>query len=286
MGAWISQDYVRKANKDQTGIAHNMHGTTTLGYEVVPVNVGYTATALKLSHEEWDAFQPKPQAKAYKAWLKKHLSMGRAIVWFPLCKGDSHDIYPGSAPNGGELDHVEPMLGIWSKHPLSDPTVYDDDVILHFSDQDVQPYYRPMGTLEDDLRMEGNCKNAGAGFGKNEMYPCFDESVTYGMATTGLNITGALRTSLAVDITAEPDVRQFQKAKQIHGTVTSHGLTAGSSYTIYRYKDTASVPAGPPFAAGASAKHSFTATSDTFTWADPNSFSSHSATYYVTVGGN
>ena len=48
---------------------------------------------------------------------------------------------------------------------------------------------------------EGNCKGAGAGFGKNEMYPCFDQSVTYGMATTGLNVTGmgALRTSLAVE---------------------------------------------------------------------------------------
>ena len=135
VGAWVSQDLVRKANRDQAGIAHNMHGDTKLGYEVVPSNVGYTAAALKLSYEEWDYMQPKPQANAYKAWLKSHLSKGRALVWFPLCKGDSHDIYPGSAPNGGELDHVEPMLGIWSKHPLDDPTVYEDDVILHFSDQ-------------------------------------------------------------------------------------------------------------------------------------------------------
>ena len=230
--------------------------------------------------------QPAPQAKAFKVWLKKHLSKGRAIVWFPLCKGDGHDAYPGSAPNGGQCDHVEPMLGIWSKHPLDDAAVYDDDVILHFSDQDTEPYYRPMGTLEDDLTMMGNCKDAGAGFGKNEMYPCFDQSVTYGLATTGLNVTGNVHASLAVDITAEPDVRQFQKATQIHGTVTAHGLTAGSTYSIYRYPDTASVPAGPPFAAGASHTHKFTATADTFTWADPNTFSSHSATYYLAVPSN
>ena len=285
VGAWISQDLVRKANRAQTGIAHNMHGDTKVGYEVMPSNVAYTAASLKLSYEEWDYMQPAPQAKAFKVWLKKHLSKGRAIVWFPLCKGDGHDAYPGSAPNGGQCDHVEPMLGIWSKHPLDDATVYDDDVILHFSDQDTEPYYRPMRTLEDDLTMMGNCKDAGAGFGKNEMYPCFDQSVTYGLATTGLNVTGNVHASLAVDITAEPDVRQFQKATQIHGTVTAHGLTAGSTYSIYRYPDTASVPAGPPFAAGASHTHKFTATADTFTWADPNTFSSHSATYYLAAAG-
>ena len=68
-----------------------------------------------------------------------------------------------------QCDHVEPMLGIWSNHSLDDLTVYDDDVILHFSDQDTEPYYRPMSTLQDDLGMMGNCKNAGSGFGKNEM---------------------------------------------------------------------------------------------------------------------
>jgi hypothetical protein len=263
-----------------------MHGDTTEGFEVMPTNVGYTAKALKLSYEEWDYMQPKPQASAYKAWVKKHLSQGRALVWFPICKGDDHDAYPGSTPNGGECDHVEPMLGIWSNHPLDDPTVYDDDVILHFSDQDTEPYYRPMSTLEDDLKMEGNCKNAGSGFGKNEMYPCFDESVTYGMATTGLNVTGTLKVSLAVDITAEPNVRTYQRATQIHGTATVHGLTAGKTYTIYRYASTEAVPSGPPFAAAAAYTHTFTAAGATYTYEDPTSFSSHSATYYVAAEGN
>ena len=48
---------------------------------------------------------------------------------------------------------------------------------------DKQPYYRPMSTLEDSVKMDGNCANAGSGFGRNEMYPCFDEKVTYGLAT-------------------------------------------------------------------------------------------------------
>ena len=47
---------------------------------------------------------------------------------------------------------------------------------------------RAMSTLEDSIAMEGNCNDAQPGFGKNEMYPCIDENVTYGLAvrTTAL----------------------------------------------------------------------------------------------------
>ena len=169
-GAWISQDLVRKANRLQPG-PHHMHGDATVGYEVMPSNVAYTAAALRLSYDEWDSAHPAPQAPAYKRWLKAHLVKGQPIVWFPICKGDEHICYPDSCPNGGACDHVEPMYGIFSNHSLDDPEVYDDDIILHASDQDTAPYYRPISSLDDDLSMEGNCANAGSGFGKNEMYP-------------------------------------------------------------------------------------------------------------------
>ena len=197
-GAWVSQDLVRKANRDQD-IPHNMHGDSVVGYEVMPSNVVYTATKLRLQFSEWDSSQPSPQAAAYKMWLKMHLSAGHPIVWFPICKGDDHVCYPLSCPNGGSCDHVEPMYGVFSNHPLTDMTVYDDDWILHASDQDYEPYYRPINSLDDTIAMNGNCKNAGAGFGKNEMYPCFDSSVTYGLAVTGLAVTGSLPVSLTTE---------------------------------------------------------------------------------------
>ena len=40
-------------------------------------------------------------------------------------------------------------------------------VVLHTADQDCFPYYRRMDTLEDTPAMEGNCKIARAGWGKN-----------------------------------------------------------------------------------------------------------------------
>jgi len=141
-GAWISQDLVRKANADQP-IKQPGHGDKSLGYEILPVNVGYSAEHLGLTYEEWDYNSPTPQASAYKAWLKKHLAAGNAIVWFPMCKGDSHTPYAGSCPNGGHLDHVEAMYAIYSNHPLDDPKVYDDDVIVHTSDQDYMPCATP-----------------------------------------------------------------------------------------------------------------------------------------------
>ena len=87
------------------------------------------------------------------------------MAWFPICKGDPHECYPDSCPGGGHTDHVEAMYGIFSNHPLDDPAVYPDDVILHLSDQDLSPYYRPLLSLPDTLAMAGNCAAAGAGFG-------------------------------------------------------------------------------------------------------------------------
>ena len=108
VGAWISQDLVRKANRNQPG-PHAMHGDRTEGFEVMPSNVVDTAANLRLAYEEWDYTQASPQAPAFKKWLKRQLVQGRPIVWFPICKGDGHVCYPGSCPNGGAADHVEPM---------------------------------------------------------------------------------------------------------------------------------------------------------------------------------
>lgn len=280
VGAWISQDLVRKANTHGEG-----HGSPSKGYEILPTNVGETARNLKLDAEEWDYSQPKPQAPAFKAFIKRHLAQGHPVVWFPICKGDSHSPYAGSAPNGGAFDHVEPMLGIGSNHPLNDTTVYDDDWILHGSDQDLETYYRFMHTLEDDKRMEGNCKDAGAGFGKSEMYPCFYDQVTYGLAVKGLQKEGNLPVVLDVDRQDEPDVRFFGRPVDLHGTVRVSGLAAGKKYVLYRYAGTDSLPVGSA-TQGYEHMTPFTAEEEAWTFQDPNAFSSHSATYYVAMAAD
>lgn len=209
-GAWVSQDLVRKANRNQN-IPHPApwHGSTTLGYEVMPRNVAYTAAALRLNYDEWDYNLPSPQAPAFKRWLKMHLSGGNAIAWFPICKGDSHVCYPESCPNGGACDHVEPMYGIFSNHPLTDPNVYADDWILHASDQDYQPYYRKLDELDDTLAMNGNCAKAGSGFGRNEVRslcsePFLSPPLTYPPHPTPPVASRCTPASTPVSLTALP----------------------------------------------------------------------------------
>ena len=83
------------------------------------MNVAYTSKQLRLSHTEWDYTSPKPQVDGYKAYLKAELAAGHPVVFFPMCKGDSHIPYPGSGPNGGKFDHVEVSICRHSrKHQL------------------------------------------------------------------------------------------------------------------------------------------------------------------------
>jgi hypothetical protein len=277
-GAWISQDLVRKANTHGEG-----HGDSRVGYEVLPSNVGETARNLKLKYDEWDYMSPKPQIKGFKKWLKSHLAKKEPVVWFPICKGDSHTPYPNSCPNGGHLDHVEPVIGFGTNHALDDAEVYDDDWVLHFSDQDLETYYRHFSTLEDSTDMQGNCKNAGSGFGKNEMYPCLYDQVDYGLAVTGLNTSvPILRVVLDVDRQDEPNVRMWQQPVDLQGTVNVYGLQKGAQYILYRFKGTESLPSSD-FDSGFEHKKTFEAQADSWTYNDPNPMRSNGAYYYVAV---
>ena len=116
--------------------------------------------------------------------------------------------------------HPAPIIGLGSQHDLSDPTVYDDDWLLHFSAQDLMPYYRNFSSLEDGLHMDTNCKDAGTGFPDREAYPCFYEKVAYGLATKGFDIVEAagaatktlLPVTIDVDRRSEPNVRAHEPA--------------------------------------------------------------------------
>lgn len=184
--------------------------------------------------------------------------------------------------------HTPPAIagGIFSNHSLEDPEVYDDDVILHASDQDLEPYYRPLNSLDDTIAMSGNCANAGSGFGKNEMYPCFDSHVTYGLAVTGLDVNGTtFPVSLSTDgAVSEPDTRMGAPPSSLKGTVTVRGLTPGTKYILYRYLGTETLPTGPNnFNVGFQYATPFTASAESWTLKDPKPFASNTAIYYVCV---
>eukprot|EP00927_Polykrikos_kofoidii_P014074 TRINITY_DN16137_c0_g2_i1.p1 TRINITY_DN16137_c0_g2~~TRINITY_DN16137_c0_g2_i1.p1 ORF type:complete len:359 (-),score=51.05 TRINITY_DN16137_c0_g2_i1:98-1174(-) len=283
-GSWISEDLVRKGN---IGAKCFGHGDDTNGCEVGPENYAATAEGLHLRYDVWDyADQPQPQAKAFKAWIKSHLVKREPVMWAPMEKGEyPHQPYgPKSTPGGGAFDHHEPIIGIGSNHDLSDLTVYDDDWLLHFSDQDLMPYYRNFSSLQDDLHMTGNCKNASTRAPDREAYPCFYEQVAYGLSIKGLAVDAPTqRVHIDVDLQEEPNIRSpGTKAAKLHATVTVSDLEAGKSYVLYRYSGINSFPISD-FDQGYEHKVRFKADSEKWTYHDPESFLSSGATYYIAV---
>lgn len=282
-GAWISQDLVRKANT--FGAGHCDGGTPghpgkeKLGCEVGALNIGQTAANLKLVYDEWDYNSTKPQSPRYKKWMKSHLAKGHAIVWLVMCKGDNPCPYPNACPNGGAFGHVEPVWGIFSNHSLDDPEIYPDDWIVHSSDQDLNPYYRPFHTLEDSTKMDGNCATAQAGYGRNEMYPCINDQTDYGIAIMGIE-GGGLPVALAVDSQDEPSTRSGQLPSMMSATVTVSNLTLGAQYVLYRYRGVHSLPVDGGSPSGYETKTAFTATGHTFVLKDPRKILSDTAVYY------
>lgn len=275
-GAYISQDRVRKSAGPGGG-----HGDKIWGYEILHTNIEPALRKLKLNYEAFDYnTTKKPQNPAFKRFLKSQLAAENPVVWFIYCKGDGHDVY-GFA----HYDHIEPVLGIYSKHPLNDTTVYDDDVIAHTSDWDHNYYFRRMDSLEDTPKMDGNCANAVEGWKHNEAYPCIPAEVDYGFAIQGVADAGgkSLRVSIAIDSWSEPDYREFQKPVDFHANVTVRGAEPNKPYMLYVYDGPENVPVDGDYSRTAHHNVSFTPAESTWTYADPVSFKSNSAVYYFAV---
>ena len=241
-GAWISEDFVRKANIGAPCFGHGNGPNSTIcmskndshcistapeGCEVGPENYVATCEGLRLDCDVWDYTRPHPQAPAYKRWLKAHLTRGTPVVWVPMLKGASNMPYgPRSCPGGGHFNHHEPILGIGSNRSLhDDANVYPDDWIMHLSDEDERElvtYYRTFDSLEDTLAMDGNCEHSDPT--RSCAYPCFDEKVTYGIAVKGFQrrpqAAVTLPVSIDVNLQWEPDPRQGKKP--VHAPRPSH----------------------------------------------------------------
>merc|ERR1719265_933412 len=103
LGAWVSEDLIRKANIGAPCHGHHEPGE---GCEVGPENYADTAKGLRLKADVWDYTQPKPQAKAFKAWIKSHLVRGSPVMWAPMEKGEypPQPYGPKSTPGEGAFD--------------------------------------------------------------------------------------------------------------------------------------------------------------------------------------
>ena len=222
-GAWISQQQFRDHTSDCGG--HDE--------EILSCNIEEAWTNLKLDFEGFDYKNtPLPQTDAYFSWLKKQLVQGYAVAWMIMWSGQSYPIYGLKAP-AGMYGHVEPVIGIQSSHPLTDPTVYDDDYVMHYNDGGTNTVTRRIKSLPCTWEGEGHAARCGFySYGIGNPYG-------FGWAMKGFvdgNNASAVEASLQVDPwRSEPDTRSGEKPTALQGTLTVTGLSSKASYSIYRW---------------------------------------------------
>merc|ERR1719469_1056268 len=129
-------------------------------------------------------------------------------------------VYP-SLPYG-DYSHIEPFVGIMSDQPLTDEEFYDDDVIVHYNDNNPFTYYRSMSSLPGKYGHQSRCPGASV-FGSSM---CLHPLYVFGWAIQGFEdqIEG-LPISLTVDKSlTEPDIRQHEPPTDLVGTLAIEGL--------------------------------------------------------------
>ena len=266
IGAWISQQQVRDHTEACGG--HDE--------EILSCNIATAWKHLKMDFEGFDyKAEPVPQTKSYFKWLKAHLAAGHVVAWMLMWNHQKYPIYHLTPPEG-MYGHVEPVIGIQSNHPLNDTTVYDDDVVVHYTDGGTNTVYRKISTLP--------CKWGGPGQpAKCGLYHYgLGFPYGFGWAVKGFADKNASAVPAYLHIQpwkSEPDTRSGYPAEALQGTLTATRLTVGATYTIYRWDN---VESALTYSAEYK-KASFTATSDKYVYVDDKSFMSDSATYYRVV---
>lgn len=244
--------------------------------EILSTNIDEALSNLKIDGKGFDFKNtPIPQQSSYFAWLKQQLVAGRTVVWMIMWSGQRYPAYNIKLPYGVH-GHIEPVIGIQSNHPLTDETVYDDDVAVHYNDAGTDTFYSTFRSLPGNWSDEGGKQ---ARCQAHQSY-CIGP-YSYGWALHGfLDEQEGLPLSLSIDPwKREPDTRTGASPTDITGTLTAAGLTAGSKYDIYRWDSV-----NDAFTYSDHYKiNTFTASSDTFVFQDPQTFSSDSATYYRCV---
>lgn len=262
-GAYISVQQVR--DHTSPGGGHDN--------EILSTNIDEALRNLKISADGFDySNEPLPQLPAYFKWLKKHLAQGNPVSWMILWKGHTYPIYNLTAP-AGMYGHVEPVIGIQSNHPLNDTRVYDDDVVLHYTDYGVKTVHRKLVSMAAEWDgHKADCRS----------YLYCMGPYAFGWAIQGFIDDDVIALPASLHIypwNFEPDTRSGDKSMPLKGTLHVSGLNVGASYNIYRW-DTVE----DAFTYSNNFKKTtFQAKDSTFIYVDDTDFQSDGTTYYRCV---
>ena len=114
------------------------HTTGKTQHEIATLNIDLAWENLKLKYEAFDfRNEPVPQLNAIRTFVKKQLAAGHVVVMRIQKVGNHFPIARRFTLQEGSFSHIVPFVGLMSDHPLTDPTWYDDDYIVHYHDHDV-----------------------------------------------------------------------------------------------------------------------------------------------------
>lgn len=236
-------------------------------------NAAATAASLRLDYEELNS----EDSKQFLVWVKNHVVQGHPVIIGVF--NNENMLYNMKDGNGDdEYDHIVPVFGFGSNHPLTDQAYYPDDIIL-FSDNGLytqpgnppgyqlplQGYdapYRYFFTLDTGAgsptynflldREEAN--NISGNIYSLLELPAYQSpkpplKKNYALAITGVKDPG--HETLPIRIVTEPnferpaigsDSDERPAPMELMLTVTVSGLTPKVSYNLYRYDDENKVP--------------------------------------------
>lgn len=242
---------------DARAIASKNANQSTEGSQLLlGVNDAYAAAQMHLTSMSWKNTSTS-NTNTFLAWVKENVASGYPVVIGVYYNQRTFEV--SNAPNAGdgEYDHIVPVTGVSSKHPLTKPSVYYTDDEITFSDNGLYTpsgkptyiYSYPFGSFQA-TRKEANST-------AHPVYSLSRSGSNYGVAITGIidRDGQALPVRLATNVNYEkpimPEGSNTRPAPQdLTLTVTVSGLVPGVSYTLYRYNNFQSVP-NAAFNAGA-----------------------------------
>ena len=207
----------------------------------------YAASQLHLKAIEWDS-EEEQSTPQFLAWIKENVIKG-----YPVIMGvytNEFLFYSDTNPNAGDsdYDHIVPVFGISSHHPLNDFSYYPDDQI-YFSDNGLwgnasQPPFLfdyPFSSFQAN-RQQANSKTG-------TLYSLSDDGTNYGIAITGVaDINGntlpvRIKTNVNYEKPAiENGTNECPSPMPLELTITVSDLKPYVRYRLYRYNDLESVP--------------------------------------------
>jgi hypothetical protein len=208
------------------------------------------AGGMRLAFLEYDT-EGGQSTQDFLGWVK-----GQVLSGFPVVIGlymNQHLFYPGLKRKGdSEYDHIVPVVGIESPHPLSDAGYHDDDVIV-FHDNGLCP---PDGSQPRVFTFRSEFKSFprtrhGANLPASPPYSLALRSTgvgNYGIAIRGVQTDGStLPIQVATSFPYErPEIVDGSADRpmpmRLTLTITATGLETGVRYNLYRYNRLESVP--------------------------------------------